>query len=356
LNNELLFLRLLFTTGISLARAKDLLQLISIEELFEAQPNLDLFGFKAGVDLNCPEIIDKAKSVQKRCQDLGISIICPNQNEYPSSLNHLHDPPLVLFAQGVIPDLSQSTAIVGTRRPSINAFNFTQDFAKKLGQNGITVVSGLARGIDTAAHRGCLDAGGETVAVIASGLDCIYPSENCSLAKRITLNGVVISEYAPGVKPLPFHFPIRNRIIAALASSTLVAEAPVKSGALITADLALELGKEVMAFPSAPLAKQSQGSLKLLKEGAHCITEPHEINDIMGWESNANQQPEARPEFSKDEQLILDALDSNDSRASVDVILQKSGLGLGLILGRLSDLEIKKAVIAEPGSIWRLGS
>ncbi len=356
MNNEHLFLRLLFTPGISLARAKVILQQMEIRELFGTQPNLEALGLKAGIALNCPEIIEKANLVQKRCQALGIKIICANQSEYPISLTHLHDPPLVLFVQGEIPSLNQSIAIVGTRRPSVNTYNFTQSFAKKLGHKKIVVVSGLARGIDTAAHKGCLDAGGVTIAVIASGLDCIYPGENCHLAQKIAINGAVISEYAPGVKPQPFHFPIRNRIIAALAEVTLVAEAPLKSGALITADLVLELGKEVMVFPSAPTVKQSQGSLKLLKEGAHCITEPHEIDDVMGWDFCQNQDLEPEFEFSKDEQLILDVLSSNDSRASVDVILQKSGLGLGLLLGRLADLEIKKVVIAEPGSFWRLDS
>jgi DNA processing protein len=205
-------------------------------------------------------------------------------------LRHIPDPPALLYGCGVLPD-GPALAIVGTRHPTDFGRAFTEQLAEELAAAGMIIVSGLARGIDAAAHRGTLNCGGKTLAVLGCGIDRIYPPENARLYHQIIEQGALISEYPPGSEPMPGHFPGRNRIISGLSKGTLVIEASRDSGSLITAEFALEQGKEVLAVPGGVDRKTSYGPNLLLKQGAHPVTEATEILEILGFNKSHNKTP-----------------------------------------------------------------
>jgi DNA processing protein len=208
---------------------------------------------------------------------------------YPQSLRQIADPPALLYVCGKLPQ-GRALAIVGTRHPTHCGRRFTEKLAQELAEKGVTIISGLARGIDTAAHRGALNAGGKTVAVLGCGIDKVYPRENAEIYHQITDKGALVSEYPPGSEPLACHFPGRNRIISALSVGTLVVEAARDSGSLITAEFALDQGREVMAVPGGIDRKTSYGTNLLLKQGAHPVTEATEILQILGINSAVEKQ------------------------------------------------------------------
>ncbi|HHU75287.1 MAG TPA: DNA-protecting protein DprA [Firmicutes bacterium] len=209
----------------------------------------------------------------------NIKVISWDEPGYPHLLKEIYDPPPLLYYQGDIGVLRDSClAIVGSRRHTAYGKEIAYKFAAKLADYGLTIVSGMARGIDTWAHRGSLEGGGRTAAVLGSGVDVCYPAENRDLKERISGNGIVISEFPPGTKPLPNHFPQRNRIISGLSLGTLVIEATSRSGSLITADFALEQGREVFAVPGGVGSPFSKGCHKLLKEGAKLA---ESVEDIL---------------------------------------------------------------------------
>lgn len=201
--------------------------------------------------------------------------------DYPQLLREIPDPPVLLYGIGDLPE-GPALAIVGTRHPSDFGRVFTEQLTEELASSGLIIISGLARGIDAAAHRGALNADGRTLAVLGCGIDRVYPPENIKLYHQIIEHGALISEYPPGSEPLPGHFPGRNRIISGLSLGTLVIEAARDSGSLITAEFALEQGREVMAVPGGVDRKTSYGPNLLLKQGAHPITEAVEILEILG--------------------------------------------------------------------------
>lgn len=208
-----------------------------------------------------------------------IHVIGYKDKNYPEKLKNIYDPPIVLYAIGDINILNQtSIGIVGCRLCSNVGRTLAQRFAYSLAKNNIVIVSGLARGIDASAHIGCIKANGKTIAVLGSGLDIVYPPENNTLYKKITETGLVITEYINGTKPTPNHFPRRNRIISGLSKGVLIVEAGERSGSLITADLALEEGKEVYAIPGNINQRYSQGTNELIKQGAKMVTN---IQDII---------------------------------------------------------------------------
>ncbi len=202
-------------------------------------------------------------------------------SDYPHALRHIPDPPALLYGCGTLFE-QPALAIVGTRRPTDFGKRFTEQLAEELAAAGLVVISGLARGIDAAAHRGALNSNGSTVAVLGCGIDRIYPAENAGLYQKIMEQGLLLSEYPPGTEPLPGHFPGRNRIISGLSKGTLVIEACRDSGSLITAEFALEQGREVMAVPGGVDRRTSYGPNLLIKQGAHPVTESAEILQILG--------------------------------------------------------------------------
>jgi DNA processing protein len=203
-----------------------------------------------------------------------------DEARYPPLLRAIHDPPALLYLLGDLP-AAETLAVVGARQASANGRHLTATICAEMAERGITVVSGLARGIDTAAHQGVLDGGGRTVGVLGCGIDRVYPPENARLFVRILEQGGILSEYPPGTPPLAGHFPGRNRIISGLARGVLIVEAAEGSGSLITADFALEQGREVFAVPGPVYAPTSGGVNRLLKEGAHLVTEARDILDIL---------------------------------------------------------------------------
>jgi DNA processing protein len=214
----------------------------------------------------------------------GIAALTAASQKYPYTLCALPDPPPVLYIKGALPELwERSVSVVGTRNPTRNGKISARNMAYSIALQDVAVVSGMARGIDTAAHTGALEAGGRTVAVLGSGVDVVYPKENRELYDRIVECGAVISEFRPGTPPLSGNFPRRNRIIAALSAATIVSEGGEKSGARITADIALSLGRQVFAIPCDIGSDVAALPIALLKSGAALISESRDLMDAMGW-------------------------------------------------------------------------
>lgn len=212
----------------------------------------------------------------------------PRHAHYPAGLKNLHEPPDVLYYEGDPARWAQArvaVTIVGTRRSSASGRQLAGRFAHCLAEAGISIISGFARGIDSAAHWGSLDSQSPPVAVLACGLDYCYPSENQQLFRRIASQGLILSEYPPGQPPLPHHFPERNRLLAALATAVLLVEAPARSGAALTVEHALELGRTVFVLPGPIDHANYQGNLKYLKEGAVLITSPRDVLEQLPGQS-----------------------------------------------------------------------
>ena len=255
--------------------------------------------------------------------------------DYPVLLKESFNPPAVLFYQGVLPESEKMVAMVGARKATPYGVNAAHTFALELAREGVVIVSGGARGIDTKAHRGALDGGGVTVAVVANGLDICYPKSNKKLFYEIVeKGGAVISEYPPGMEPLAGNFPARNRIIAGLAKCTIVVEAAKRSGSLITSDFALEEGRDVFAIPGSIYSTESKGTNWLLRHGAIALTEPGDVLTEYGWNvSDVKESSRTRP-LSFQELLVLQAL-SCDSAVSSEELVARTALAppvLGSVL------------------------
>ena len=223
--------------------------------------------------------IDPSREIEK-AKKLGIKIITLQDKDYPEQLKQIYDPPPVIYVKGDESPLnSKSIAIVGARKASTYGRNVAVRFAKELASMNINIVSGMARGIDSYAHKGAIDAGGPTTAVFGCGMDSVYPPENEKLMKKILECGCVISSFPLGTPPLAANFPARNRIISGLSLGTLIIEAAERSGSLITADFSLEQGREVFAIPGSIFSPYSRGTHKLIKQGAKLV---ENIDDILG--------------------------------------------------------------------------
>jgi DNA processing protein len=277
-------LRLHLTKGLGRAR---LLQLIKAfaepQAILEADPRD--WELLANVNRKfaeqVPAIDDPAFCSRVEVLDqASTSIITFCDSRYPELLKTIADPPALLYLRGTLPE-GPALAVVGARKASEQGRILTRTLCRDLAEAGLTVISGLARGIDTAAHLGALAGGGQTVAVLGCGIDQIYPPENRELFRQIIDNGAVVSEYPPGTAPLAGHFPARNRLISGLAAGVLVIEAATGSGSLITVDFALEQGRDVFSIPGGPLSPTSAGTNKLLKEGAHLVTEANDILSVL---------------------------------------------------------------------------
>lgn len=223
--------------------------------------------------------LDAAERIWEDCCRLDLRILTIADAEYPGRLRNIYDPPCLLYAKGRLPALDEEAvvAVVGTRDATPYGVACAEKLGFGLAKGGAVVVSGLARGIDTAATRGALRAGGCTVGVAANGLDICYPRENCYLYEDVAAAGVLLSEYPPGTEPYKTNFPVRNRILSGLSLATLVVEAPERSGALITADTAVEQGRDVFAVPGPIDAPNSAGCNRLLKEGAGLVRDAWDI-------------------------------------------------------------------------------
>jgi DNA processing protein len=220
--------------------------------------------------------------VWQNIQNQGITVLTWNDEGYPARLQEVSPSPPVLYVRGRLTmEDHWAVAIVGTRRITAYGRQVTEQIVSVLAHAGVTIVSGLARGIDGVAHKAALEAGGRTLAVLGSGVDKIYPPEHRKLAEQIMEHGALISDYPPGTPPEASNFPPRNRIISGLSMATVIVEADLKSGALITAEFAAEQGREVFAVPGNVLAPQSRGTNRLIQDGAHPLLDPHEILEVL---------------------------------------------------------------------------
>ncbi|TML43492.1 MAG: DNA-protecting protein DprA [Actinobacteria bacterium] len=269
------------------------------------------------------------------------------RRDLPELLRQIHDPPGALFLRGAgdVEMLADpAVAIVGARACSPYGAQVARMLGRELAAAGLVVVSGLARGIDGEAHRGALDAGGLTVAVLGCGIDRDYPAAHGDLARRISERGLVVSEYEPGIEPAPWRFPARNRIIAGLAVATVIVEARERSGALITADFALEDGREVFAVPGEITGMLSRGTNRLLCQGATPLTSSDDVLELFGLA--ASQQPRA-PALGASATAVLERL--ADGVASPDELARATGLEPGPLAAALAELELSGLVSEADG-------
>ncbi|HOT91613.1 MAG TPA: DNA-processing protein DprA [Anaerolineae bacterium] len=229
--------------------------------------------------------------VLRHVERVGVHVLTWDSPDYPDLLRQIPDAPPVLFVRGEITPADEwAVALVGTRKATVYGREVARMLAADLAHNHVTVVSGLARGIDSVAHKAALEAGGRTIAVLGSGVDCIYPSEHRQLAEAIAENGALLSDYPLGTQPESANFPARNRIISGLSLGVVVVEADIKSGALITADFALDQGREVFAVPGSILSPASAGCNRLLRDGASIVTEVGDILEGLHLDHLAEKQ------------------------------------------------------------------
>ncbi len=283
-------------------------------------------------------------------------VILYEDTEYPGQLKNIYDPPPALFLCGRTKCLENvSAAMVGARKATPYGLSVAEKLARDLARAGVTVVSGMARGIDAAAHRGALDAGGNTIAVLGCGVDVVYPRENGRLRDGIMQNGLLVSEFPPGTPPDAWHFPVRNRVISGLCKVVVVVEAAERSGALITAHVALEQGRDVMAVPGNITTKLSRGSNELIKQGAAPVLGVGEIVEELGLsliETSLPRQSAGGLKLNDNETLLLKIL--NYEAVSLELVVQKSGLAAGEVMSALMFLEVKGLVRQMPGRLYAL--
>jgi DNA processing protein len=277
----------------------------------------------------------------------GASLLTWNDPRYPANLRQIHDPPPFLFVQGeLLPRDGMAVAVVGSRNVSAYGLRLTRELADGLVRYGVTVVSGLARGTDAAAHWAALRSGGRTVAVMGSGIDVVYPSEHHALSRKISGQGAVVTELLMGTNPDAENFPNRNRIISGLALGTVVVEATEKSGSLITATLAGEQGREVFAVPGA-VGERTRGTHRLIREGAKLTERAEDIVEELAPHL-LSRVPAASPiELSQDEAALVECM--RHEALHIDAIIQRSRKSPATVLQILLGLELKGAVQQLPG-------
>jgi DNA processing protein len=281
-----------------------------------------------------------------------INIITLNSPDYPENLKNIYDPPRFLYVKGsFVEGDKNSVAVVGSRNASEYGIKVTQELSRNLASLGVTIVSGMARGIDSAAHIAAIQGGGRTVAVLGSGIDVIYPPENRRLFERIAENGAVVSEYPLGTRPNSYNFPPRNRIISGFSLGVLVVEASPKSGSLITAKLALDQGRDVYAVPGNVYSYKAKGTHSLLKSGAKLVDNALDIVEelnitVKPIKENKDMAKDLSPELL----MIYDFF--QDEPIHIDNIISKTGLPSGRVSALLLDLELSGILKQLPGKMF----
>jgi DNA processing protein len=317
-------------------------------------------------ELHDSSILDKANAEIERLDQLKAQVITRDDPAYPPLLREIHDPPIALYVRGDLTRACQRPclAVVGSRRCSTYGVNAAQSLARDLAANGLTIVSGLARGIDAAGHRGALEAGGDTIAVVGTGLETTYPKEHKKLEDEILAQGAVVSEFPLGTPPLPQNFPYRNRILSGLSFGVMIVEAAEHSGSLITARLAYEQGREVFAVPGNISSQTSFGPNYLIKDGAKLVQVWRDVVEelprdlkirILGAPAAppTDAVSDAQPlfeavAFTDAERTVLEMLTA-DAPAHIDQLLLSSGLPQPELMRALLSLEMKDRIKELPG-------
>ncbi|NLD49811.1 MAG: DNA-protecting protein DprA [Clostridiaceae bacterium] len=307
-------------------------------------------------------IKDNVKKVIENTYKNNIKVITIEDELYPYYLKNIYDPPLVLYIKGNIIDNEKYLAVVGSRKATTYGLDMARKISSELTGYGITVVSGMARGIDTYAHRGALGVGGRTIAVLGCGVDVVYPYENKKLMERIISEGACISEYIPGMPPVAGNFPARNRIISGMSLGVIVIEAGEKSGSLITANFALEQGREVFALPGNVNSINSTGTNKLIREGAKIVTGIEDILEEFNLSYTEEKIKKFYQENNRDDKL-LKGLEEDERKIAqclvegelhIDVLAKKTGFSIKSVNSILLMLELKCVVEQLPGKIFKL--
>jgi DNA processing protein len=301
-------------------------------------------------------IIDLPAELE-RIRQFGANVITAESPLYPRQLREIHAPPIVLYVWGELTERDQhAIAVIGSRRTTHYGMESAKKLSYQLAYAGLTVISGLARGIDTAAHQGALAAKGRTIAVIGSGLSKLYPPENAALAEKIRNgNGAIVSEFSMEIEPDRQTFPMRNRIISGWSHGLLVVEAGLNSGALITVSQALEQGRSVYAVPGHINAPSAQGSNRLIQQGAKLVMDANDLlDDLQILLPETKPSPDAAvralPLLTPDERRVYDAIETIET--SIDAIATKSELPSGTVSSTLLRLELKRIVKQLPGKYF----
>lgn len=356
------YLALTLTTGIGPITLDNLLcELGSATSVWDASPDrlsqIEGIGPALIRRLRSTESRDLAVQIEQFCNEQGIQILLPEDAQFPPLLCEITDPPSVLYVKGEFTPSDQlSIAIVGTRGASHYGRSQAERFARGLARAGLTIVSGLARGIDIAAHRAALESGGRTIAVMSSGVHEIYPPQHADVAAEIAGNGVILSEMPPFTKPKKGMFPQRNRLISGLSLGTIVMEAAERSGALITARLAGEQGREVFALPGLVSSPASRGCHALIKDGAHLVQDPEDVLEQLGpLVASVRIEPEktirhaGELQLNEQENQVLQAI--NLEPTDINQVVTASGLPVSRVLSTLSVLEMRRMIRRISGQI-----
>jgi DNA processing protein len=317
-----------------------------------APPDLAGAGLSAKLIARLVEVREKVDlaRVWNQIQSKNIQVLTWVDEAYPQRLKEIEQPPPVLYLRGeLLPDDNWAVAIVGTRRVTSYGRQVTEEIASFLAAHGITVVSGMARGVDAIAHNAALKAGGRTLAVLGSGVDKIYPPENRALAEQIFSQGGVLSDYAPGTPPESLNFPPRNRIISGLSMAVVVIEAGETSGALITAEFAAEQGREVFAVPGNIFAPQSKGTNKLIQQGALPLLSASDIMQALNL-TRIGQQKAARKALPADEVEAKLLTTLGEEPMHVDELRNQTGLPVEKVSATLVMMELK-GMVRQVGSM-----
>jgi DNA processing protein len=292
---------------------------------------------------------------ERSVQAADISVCFFESPSYPPALRTLYDPPFLLYYKGanLWSSLNKAVAVIGTRRPTPYGLRQTERITRYLVQQQCCVVSGMALGIDAAAHRAALQAGGPTVAVLGSGLGKPSPRTHLKLFSELCQTGMVISEFPPAFSAQTWTFPMRNRVVSGLSSAVVVIEAARKSGTLITVDCAIEQGREVFAMPGPVDSPQSEGTHNLIQEGAYLLAQPENLSQVMNWAVSAPAEEHSfiSNGLTNTQQAVYEVL--SESPQSIENIVNKSKQKLNLVLSILTELEIKGLVERLPGKLYR---
>ena len=375
MNNSVLWLWLCVCVGLN--RKKQLILLNNFKTI-ENIYNADLYLYKELDFLTDEELnllsnkdLKVAENEFKKISDFGAFVLTIDSPDYPTILKEIYDPPTILYCKGKLVDMNKRLCIsvVGTRKATAYGKSCAKNLSNALALQGVIIVSGLALGIDTFSHKGALEAGAPTVAIIGSGLDVPYPPSNANLMTEIEKTGLVMTEYPLGSTPEKFHFPERNRIISGISQGTIVIEADLKSGSLITAKSATDQGRDVFAVPGNINSVYSLGTNNLIKDGAKMALDANEIindfkfnypervlNSINFDEAlySQNEKMASFSEFGSDEEKIISVL--KEGRANADIVCEKTGISISSVNSALLILELKGEIIKSAGGYYELNT
>lgn len=324
----------------------------SYQELMEVEG----LGAKAAGEIRKGPSEQAVKKELSLLEQSGARIVTLIDEDYPSRLRDIYDPPALLYLKGELKEADQlAVSIVGSRRISPYGKWITEKISRDLVHHGVTIVSGMARGVDSAAHWGAIAGGGRTIAVLGCGVDVVYPPENRNLFTKIIEQGAVLSEFSMGSSPEGGHFPKRNRIISGLSIGVVVVQAGPKSGSLITAQYALDQGRDVFAIPGNVGAEGSRGTNRLIKDGAKLVESSEDILEeiLPQWKNEKEERVEIeprRPELSEEEKVLFEML--GDHPLHIDMMIRESPFEPGKVSSLLLNLELKGLVSQWPGKCF----